>query len=64
LLLTRCAIRDPHKDKKVKPPMFFRNHVEVGKGYTEFEKKDTLNQMATSTTSAMTMDEDGNKFFN
>ncbi len=26
LLLTRCGIRDPHKDKKVNPPMYFRNH--------------------------------------
>lgn len=30
--------------------MYFRNHAEnVQKGYTEFEKKDTLNQMAPST---------------
>jgi|LauGreDrversion4_2_1035121.scaffolds.fasta_scaffold157350_1 hypothetical protein len=44
LLLTRCGIRDPHKDKKVKPPMYFRNHnADKQKGYTEFEKKDTLN---------------------
>jgi hypothetical protein len=43
MLLARCGVRDPHKDKKVKPPMFFRNHVEVAKGYTEFERKDTLN---------------------
>ena len=50
LLLTRCGIRDPHQDKKVKPPMYFRNHAEnMQKGYTEFEKKDTLNQMAAST---------------
>ena len=46
--------------------MFFKNHQEIGKGYTEFEKKDTLNQMALSTTemSSIPATEDGNKFFN
>jgi hypothetical protein len=44
LLLLRCGIRDPHEKKKIKPPMYFKN-MEVKKGYTEFEKKDTLNQM-------------------
>jgi hypothetical protein len=30
--------------------MYFKNHAEnVQKGYMEFEKKDTLNQMAAST---------------
>lgn len=47
LLLTRCGLQDPHADKKVKPPMYFKGH-EVRKGYTEFEKRETLNQMPVS----------------
>ncbi len=44
MLLARCGIKDPHKDKKVKPPMYFRGQgSDKQKGYTEFEKKDTLN---------------------
>jgi hypothetical protein len=42
LLLLRCGIRDPHEKRKVKPPMYFKNMNEGGKGYTEFEKKDVL----------------------
>lgn len=47
LLLTRCGLQDPHADKKVKPPMYFKGN-EVRKGYTEFEKRETLNQMPVS----------------
>ena len=44
--------------------MYFKNHAEnVQKGYMEFEKKDTLNQMAASTSMDAVQD-DGNKFFN
>ena len=47
LLLTRCGLQDPHAYKKVKPPMYFKGN-EVRKGYTEFEKRETLNQMPVS----------------
>ena len=42
LLLARCGLRDPHENKKVKPPMYFKGS-ESKKGYTEFEKRETLN---------------------
>ncbi len=42
--------------------MYFKGH-EIRKGYTEFEKKETLNQMPGSSL-ATAEDPDGNKFFN
>lgn len=62
LLLARCGIKDPHEQKKVKPPMYFKG-MESKKGYTEFEKRETLNQMPGSSMSNAPQFEDGNKFF-
>ncbi len=63
LLLTRCGLKDPHADKQVKPPMYFKGH-EMRKGYTEFEKKETLNQMPGSSMANEAEEIDGNSFFN
>jgi len=55
-------LKDPHADKKVKPPMYFKGH-EIRKGYTEFDKRDTLNQMPGSSMANEVEETNGNKFF-
>ena len=58
LLLTRFGLSDPHENRKVKPPMYFKN-MESKKSHTDFEKKETLSQMPGS---LMAFD-DGNDYF-
>lgn len=60
LLLLRCGLRDPHEQRKVKPPMYFKN-MEQKKGYTEFDSREILNQMPGSINASAF--EDGNTFF-
>ncbi|TNV81789.1 hypothetical protein FGO68_gene12465 [Halteria grandinella] len=60
LLLLRCALRDPHEQRKVKPPMYFKSK-EQKKGYTEFDSRETLNQMPMSVMANAF--EDGNTYF-
>ena len=57
LLSTRFGLMDPHEGKSVKPPKYFKH--EHQKTETNFEKKETLQQMPGS---SMAFD-DGDKFF-
>lgn len=61
LLLNRFGLRDPHENRKVKPPMYFKPSASKKEG-VEFETKETMQQMPGSTM-AYGEDASGDEFF-